>query len=105
MKLYLWSKANNQKVFLSISAKVRDDLRRALGGDWFNINDGYSYSVNEVFAERDVSNTTVGAVMGGIVGALGGPIGIAIGAGLGGIIGNSSDEEEQRKVNTFNSSW
>jgi hypothetical protein len=84
---------------------VRNDLRRRFNGDYFNIGDGFIYDVREVYAESESNSTAGGAVIGGLVGVLGGPIGLLIGAGLGGLIGNSSDEDENRRVNTFNQSY
>ncbi len=105
MKLYVHSKLNGNKVYLNISANVRNDLRIRFRGDYFNIGDGMIYDVNEVFAESESNSTAGGAVIGGLVGVLGGPIGLLIGAGLGGLIGNNSDEDENKRANTFNNSY
>ena len=105
MKLYVHSKVNRSKVYLNLSASVRNDLRKRFNGDYLMIGDGYTYHVKEVFAESESNSTAGGAVIGGLVGVLGGPIGLLIGAGLGGLIGNNSDEEENRRINTFNQSY
>jgi uncharacterized protein YcfJ len=87
-----------------VTALTRNDLRRLFNGEWFNINDGHSYEVNEVYAEKEINNTALGSIIGGIVGLILGPEGLIIGAGLGGVIGNSSDKNEQRKIDVFNNS-
>lgn len=105
MKLFINSKSTEQKIYLNLSANVRNDLRIRFGGDYFTIGDGFIYTVHEVFAEGESNNTAGGAVIGGLLGVLGGPLGLLVGAGLGGMIGNSSDQDENKRVNTFNNSW
>lgn len=102
MKLFVIN-SNNQKVYLNIAASTRNELRNLIGGAYFNLG-GENYSVHKVYAEAISNNTGTGAVVGGAIGALGGPIGILAGAVLGGLIGNGSDNDENVKVQKFNSS-
>lgn len=53
MKLYVFSKLNNSKIYLNVAFPHRQAMRNYFGGDWFVINDGYSYSVNETYAEAE----------------------------------------------------
>lgn len=68
------------------------------------IVDNEEYNVNKVVAETDSSNTAAGAILGGVIGLIGGPIGVISGSTIGGIIGNSSDKEDVKKVSIFNNS-
>lgn len=102
MKLFIVN-SNNQKVYLNLTASTRNELQNLIGGAYFNLGDT-TYSVNAVYAEAISNNTGTGAVVGGAIGALGGPIGILVGLLLGGLIGNGSDNDENVKVQKFNSS-
>ena len=102
MKLYVYNHFD-QKVYLNLTASTRDALADQIGGYNFFLGDN-RYSVYDVLAENDTSNTATGAVVGGLVGALGGPVGILIGGFLGGIFGNATDEQETVQVRRFNQS-
>ncbi len=102
MKLYVIT-ANNKKVYLNLAASTRTELQNLIGGTHFYLGNTY-YSIDNVYAEKSSNDTAAGAVVGGALGALGGPIGILVGTALGGLIGNSSDEEENIKVEKFNAS-
>lgn len=110
MKLYVSNCVNcNHKVQLNIVAKSRNELRRMIGSNHFNIKCGNCYyqnvfSVNDVWAEPDSSSIVAGGVIGGIVGLIGGPIGAVLGGAIGAAIGGSSDEDEKNKVDFFNRS-
>ncbi|MBB3123303.1 outer membrane lipoprotein SlyB [Mesoflavibacter sabulilitoris] len=101
MKLYV--KKGKQKIYLRHSAQNRSELARKIGGYYFTIN-GFNYNVNQVFAEKESSNTVAGGVIGGAIGLFGGPIGFLTGALVGGLIGNSSESKEEKEVNYFNRS-
>ncbi len=104
MKLYVRSKANrNKKIYLRAKARSRTGLAKRLGKSSFKIR-GYIYSVNEVFAEKEGSDTATGALIGGILGILGGPIGFIVGTTTGGLVGNSSENQEDEAVRYFNKS-
>lgn len=106
MKLYVFSKLNNSKIYLNVTFPHRQAMRNYFGGDWFTINDGYSYSVNETYAEAEPKTGTVaGTVIGGLLGLIAGPEGAIIGAAIGAAIGNSSDKDETPFVNAFNNSY
>lgn len=104
MKLYVKGKKTGKKIYLKMTAKSRSSLARKIGGSYFKIR-SYKYSVNEVYAEKDGSDTATGAGIGGLIGLVGGPIGFIIGGTLGGLIGNSSDNDEAAEVRNFNRSW
>ncbi len=104
MKLYVKGKKTGKKIYIKATAKSRSALAKKIGGSFFKIR-SYKYSVNEVFAEKDGSDTATGAGIGGLIGLVGGPIGFIIGGTLGGLIGNSSDSTEEADVKNFNSSW
>jgi len=103
MKLFV-TNSSNQSVYLNLSASSRQELMQKIGSTFFYLQ-GENYHVNDVVAIKDSSNTSAGALIGGLIGLLEGPIGVLIGGAMGGLIGNSSDEEESRKVNAFNNSW
>ena len=105
MKLYVVRRGSNKRVYLNRTATTRDDLRIQFGGDYFTIGDGHIYDVSEVRAISDSSGTAGGAVIGGLLGLLAGPGGLLIGAGLGGAIGNSTDNDDQKRVKIFNNSY
>jgi len=106
MKLYVFSKVNNSKVYLNVTFPHRQAMRNYFGGEWFTINDNNSYHVGEVYAEAEKKTGTVaGTLIGGLVGLLAGPEGAIIGAAIGAAIGNSSDKDETPMVNAFNNSY
>lgn len=101
MKLYV--KNGNQKIYLRYTAPSRNELAQRIGGYYFTLN-GLNYNVNQVFAEKESSNTVAGGVIGGAIGLFGGPLGFLTGALVGGLIGNSSESKEEQEVNYFNRS-
>jgi hypothetical protein len=105
MKLFVKSKKNKKtKIYLKRTAKSRQSLANKIGGGYFVIR-GEKYSVNDVYAAKEGSDTASGAVIGGILGLVGGPIGFLTGGTIGGMIGNSSDSKEAEEVRIFNGSW
>ena len=109
MKLYVESKSNNintssKRIYLDVVTKTRHELAKAIGSEWFILNN-QQFHISDVFAEASsMNNTASSAVIGGLVGTLGGPFGIFLGSLIGGAIGNSSDEDEKEKVALFNNS-
>lgn len=101
MKLYVTH--DLAKVYLNLSAPTRQELRKLVGGEIFQLGENF-YNVSQVNAEPDTNNTATGSIVGGVIGALGGPVGILLGGILGGMIGNSSDDEEKKKTDNFNNS-
>ena len=101
MKLYVINPSTKRRIYLKIDAHTRSELRRLIKKDVFTIR-GKKYSINDVYAEDDSNSTTSGAVIGGLIGLLGGPIGVAVGAAAGGLLGNSINDGERKKVNSFN---
>ena len=104
MKLFVVNPHTRTTTYLSAKANSRLELVSQFGGEWFTINDGYTYHISEVWAEAETSSTAAGAVIGGLIGLLGGPLGLIVGAGIGGTVGNSSDTSEVHRVNVFNNS-
>lgn len=102
MKLFV-KDIHNRKIYIRKVAKTRFDLARKIGGTKFTLR-GKRYSVNEVFAEAESSDTAAGAIIGGLIGLIGGPIGVLTGGVIGGLIGNTSESEEANGVRTFNRS-
>lgn len=75
-----------------------------MGGIEFIFN-GEKYSVYDVFAEPDTTDSTaVGGLLGGLIGAAGGPLGIVAGSFLGAIIGGDQFKKDRRDVENFNNS-
>lgn len=103
MKLFVKNK-NNSKVYLKLFAPTRRHLASLIGSNTF-VLENEVYSVNNVEAESESSNTTAGAVIGGLIGLIGGPIGTITGSTIGGFIGNSSDKNDEKKVAIFNSRY
>lgn len=66
------------------------------------VYNGYTYHVNDVFAETTVPEPVGGILLGGLLGLLGGPAGAAVGAVAGGVIFSSQYEEDKAKVDAFN---
>lgn len=103
MKLYVLSKVDGKKIYLKAIARSRTELAKKYGKSILKIR-GKQYSVNEVYAEKESSDTAAGALVGSILGILGGPIGFLIGGATGGLIGNSSESKEIEAVKHFNNS-
>lgn len=62
----------------------------------------YSFSREDVLAEPDMGNTTIGgATIGGIIGILAGPFGALIGVVLGTAIGRIYEETERERIRNF----
>jgi hypothetical protein len=101
MKLFV--KISQSKIYLQVVAPTKIDLANLIGGPSFMIN-GYIMHVNDVVAEKESSNTTAGMIIGGIIGLLVGPWGAVTGSTAGALIGNSADQEEEKKVSIFNKS-
>lgn len=100
MKLFVIDK-NKQKKYLREEALSREELASKIGSSTFTL-DGQVYSVNDVIAEKDSSNTLGGAIVGGILGALIAPGAFLVTGALGGMIGSSADSEELKRVINFN---
>jgi hypothetical protein len=100
MKLFVIDK-NNSKKYLREEAYSKEELASKIGGRTF-ILDGQRYSVNDVIAESDLSNTFGGAILGGLIGTFLIPGVFLLTGTLGGLIGNSTDNEEAKKVENFN---
>lgn len=99
MKLYVLDK-NKAKKYLREEASSKEELAAKVGGKTF-VLDGQKFSVNDVIAESDLSNTVGGAIIGGLLGLLIPGTFLLTGA-LGGLIGNSADNDEIKKVENFN---
>ena len=104
MRLYVRNKKNKkQKLYLRQKASTRNGLAKKLGKSRFTIN-GQIYTVNEVYAEPDQSETAAGAVIGGLLGLFGGPIGVIVGGAAGGLIGNGAETSDKELAFRFNKS-
>ena len=101
MKLYVVK--NKRKVYLKTSARTRQELFRKIGKKYFYLGNA-RFSINDVKAEKDSSDTGTGVIIGGIVGLVGGPIGLIAGGVIGGLIGNSNEEQEEKTSISFNKS-
>lgn len=102
MKLFVID-SNNQKIYIRKVARTRYELSKKIGDTKFVIK-GRKYTVNQVKAETDNSDTAAGVIIGGIIGIIAGPIGVIAGGTIGGLIGNSSESEEEKQVRNFNKS-
>lgn len=101
MKLYVVK--NNRKVYLKTKARTKKDLYRKLGRNYFYLRRNRFY-VKDVKAEKENSDTLAGVLIGGLIGVVGGPWGVITGSTIGGLIANTNETEEQKKVATFNDS-
>ncbi len=101
MKLYVIK--NRRKVYLKTTARTRLELFRKIGKRYFYLG-RTRFSINDVKAEKDSSDTGTGVVIGGIIGLVGGPIGLIAGGFIGGLIGNSNEVQEEKTSVTFNES-
>jgi len=101
MKLYVNS-PSGEKIYLNLQAETREELQSIVGYSYFTALE-HTYNINEVIAEKE-SYTPAGTIVGGLIGIFGGPLGIAIGATIGTILGASSEQQEEIKVDKFNQS-
>lgn len=103
MKLFVFDRNSQNKIYINLLASTRIQLADLLGSPIFTINNK-QYHVNDVFAESDINNVLVGSVTGSVVGILGGPYGVAAGAVIGGYLGSKIDKTENEKITFFNNS-
>ena len=103
MKLYVYKKQGEGKVFLNTTAPTRHALAEQIGGIKFHA-DGETYAVSEVVAEKGADNTSLGMLVGGVIGMLGGGPGVAAGGVIGAFLGKEQDKKEEAEVEQFNGS-
>ena len=103
MKLFVVSKISSKKIDLKVKVPTRSAFSRLIKGDHFKVGNEL-FSVGEVQAEKDINNTTAGALIGGTLGLFGGAPGVFIGGVIGGLVGKDSDDKEERQVAAFNGS-
>lgn len=103
MKLFVIDPNSGEKIYLDRNAATRRELAIQIGSSAFNVNGNY-FSVNNVSAEKSTDSTALGMVIGGALGLVGGTPGVLIGSAIGGVLGNSGDAEENKKVDLFNGS-
>jgi hypothetical protein len=103
MRLYVYDRVIQQKVYLNLLASTRSELSNTIGSQWFTVN-GRNFHVHNVVAETEVSATAAGAIIGGLIGLMAGPIGVLAGGLFGGAVGNTGDKTEVQRVNYFNHS-
>ena len=101
MKLYVVR--HNRKVYLKSKARTKKELLRKIGKPYFYVRNNRFY-IKDVKAEKETSDTLAGVFIGGVLGLVGGPIGVITGGTLGGLIGNTNETQESKKVATFNES-
>jgi hypothetical protein len=101
MRLYVLR--GNRRVYLRTTARSRKELYQKLGKKYFYIAKK-RYTIQDVKAEAEKSDTATGLIIGGIIGLIGGPIGVVTGGALGGIIGSSNERTDAKKVKAFNAS-
>ena len=97
-----------RKIQLNILAPNRYQLSLKIGHR-FNVNCSHckntsSYHVNDVFAERGIAAAPAGVILGGLIGLIGGPLGVIVGGGIGGLMGKSSDNQDEVSTKNFNRS-
>ena len=103
MRLYVYDRVIQQKVYLNLLTSTRSELANTIGSQWFNLN-GRSFHVHNVVAETQASGTAAGAIIGGLIGLMAGPVGVLAGGLFGGAMGNTGDKTEIQRVNYFNNS-
>jgi hypothetical protein len=104
MKLFVRNKKSNEPLYINVSVSSRYEFAVKYGST-FRLNDGFTYSIDDIYAESESGNTTAGMIIGGVLGLLAGPVGIVIGASLGGVVGNNNDETDKERVDNFNNSY
>ena len=102
MKLFIKNK-QGVAIQLATIAPTRFELANLIGSQWFIVNNE-TYHVNQVYAVTTSNKTAAGAIVGGLIGLLLGPEGLIIGGALGGVLGNSDDQTDIRRVKLFNQS-
>src|SRR5258708_6193969 len=108
MKFFIHQCQNcRNRIYLAVQATERSDLRLRFNGEHFyaicdKCQSKHLYNVSEVFAEPEKTGTVTGGIVGGLIGLIGGPLGLLIAGGIGAAIGNSVDDDEQKKANLFN---
>lgn len=102
MKLYVKDKNTKEKIIIDVVANNRSELLHRIGSRTFIVKNK-SYTINDVKAFNNNSNTVGSALVGALVGVLIGPAGVAIGGAAGGVIGGIRDNEENERVKRFNS--
>ena len=101
MKLYVIDKENKNKITLDVLASNKAELRRLLGSDNFVVKNKY-YTIDDVKAAYDSSETVAGILIGSVLGLLVGPIGPLVGGIIGGFVGEVKVNEQKVKAKKFN---
>jgi hypothetical protein len=103
MKLFVKT-ALGEKIYLQVLAPTKSELAAIIGSPNFFAGNQV-FHVNEVLAEKESSNTTAGMIIGGLLGLIVGPWGAVTGSTAGALIGNSADQDEEKKISIFNKSY
>lgn len=100
MKLFVVDRQTKKKIFLDINARNRAELANRIGRT-FTVK-GKRYTIHDVKASADNSNTVGGVVVGALFGILAGPGGVALGGAAGGLIGGAKVSDDKKRAQRFN---
>ncbi|MYL18124.1 hypothetical protein GLW36_15940 [Halorubrum terrestre] len=101
MRVYVECKYCGEKIYLDEIREKRSDYPLSMKISCAECENSARYKRNDLEAEPSGNSTAVGTILGGATGALAGPVGVAIGAGVGGMLGNASDNDDQRRIKEF----
>lgn len=105
MRLFVFDRLSNTKIYIEYKAIDREDLVSQIGSYYFDVN-GVSYSANDVYAESNTGGvalaTLAGASLGGI---FKGGWGLLAGGVMGGILGLANKTENKDVIDGFNMNY
>jgi len=106
MRLFVFNRLTNAKVYIEDKAIDREDLVSQVGSYFLDIN-GISYSVNEVYAESNIGGGVALTILAGagIGGAFKGGYGLLVGGIVGGVLSAAISPKNQEVIDGFNSNY
>ncbi|GAB4181307.1 MAG: hypothetical protein Tsb002_01150 [Wenzhouxiangellaceae bacterium] len=102
MRLYVVNPETDEKIYLNVMARTRQELAKEIGSDTFTVKK-LQFDVNSVMAESS-DNMAVSMAVGGVVGLLAGFPGVALGSLVGALLGKQEKMTDEEKSEIFNRS-